>query len=270
MVTANDKMNPEFDLEEDLGIASESDMDFEHRKPNKAKKKEEQVNTQKIVADSFKPFQKVRGYVATLDADGKRNFAGIVTISTLLLLTVIILLVSHQSHEVNTLTVREGAQSSAIVNELGDINSELGQLAKNPQNSQQFQQALIAMSTNIASLKQSIGTLAKESDVQQVSTQLTSMQTDVDNQMTNLQKAVITGGEAKQFVDPKVLPFKVMSVDVISQQLFVTVNYHHLVTPLAIGDSVAGWRLSAADYDSEVAEFKNIKSDKYVKISLKD
>ncbi len=202
--------------------------------------------------------------------DNKRNVIGGIIIFVLFLFMLMIFLVHHNSSEITTSARQEGSQASIIMNELSDINSSMNKLATNPQNSKAFQQALVQIDIDVASIKKSMGSLAKVADVQQVSTQISSMQTDVDNQMTDLQKAIVTGGEVKQFVNPRVLPFKVLSIDVISEQPYVTIRYHDLITALGIGDSVDGWRIVAADYDAELAEFKNIKSDKYVKVSLQD
>lgn len=184
-----------------------------------------------------------------------------------LLWLIILLAVHQQSNGVADLSVTEKQRALTILNQLSDINNQLQQLASNPQNSQSFKTALTHISSDLSSFQKSLNELAKSSDVQKVSGQLASMQNDIDAQMLDLKKAVASSNDAKQYLDAKVLPFHVISIDVISQQPFVSIDYANHITPLAVGDTVAGWKITAADYDAAQVEFKNAH-DQYVKISL--
>ncbi len=184
-----------------------------------------------------------------------------------LLLLIILFAVHQQSNDVTNLTLSQNKQTLTILNQLSDINNQLQQLTSSPQNSQSFKIALTSISNDLSSIQKSVNELAKTSDVQKVSSQLASMQNDVDAQMLDLKKAVASSNDSKQYLDAKVLPFHVISIDVISQQPFVSIDYASHITPLAVGDTVAGWKIAAADYDAAQVEFKNAH-DQYVKISL--
>jgi hypothetical protein len=56
----------------------------------------------------------------------------------------------------------------------------------------------------------------------------------MDTQMNSLAKD-IAGGMNKTYLDPKVLPFKVISIDVISGQPFITIDDEH-------SNRISGWR----------------------------
>jgi len=188
-------------------------------------------------------------------------------ITGLLLWLIILFAVHQQNNGVSDLRLTEKQRAITILSQLSDINNQLQQLASNPQNSQSFKTALTHISSALSSFQKSLNELAKTNDIQKVSSQLTSMQNDVDAQMLDLKKAIASSNDAKQYLDAKVLPFHVISIDVISQQPFVSIDYANHITPLAVGDTVAGWKITAADYDAAQVEFKNAQ-DQYVKIAL--
>ena len=63
--------------------------------------------------------------------------------------------------------------------------------------------------------------------------------------------------QAGNYIDPSNLPFNVAAIDNVAGQNVVTVRYQHLLTPVSVGDSLAGWTLTTADYSSQTAVFKN-------------
>lgn|GEM_PF-2454123 len=185
----------------------------------------------------------------------------------IMLLIAILLLINHQDSAVSTLALNENKRTSVVMRELNDINNQLQTLSSSPQNSEDFKTAISTINTDLADIHKSISEVAKAADVQRVSSQISSMKDDVDSQMLDLKRAVANSQDAKQYLDPKVLPFHVISIDVISQQPFVSINYASHVTPFAVGDAVAGWQITAADYDAAQVVFKNDR-DQYVKVSL--
>jgi len=64
------------------------------------------------------------------------------------------------------------------------------------------------------------------------------------------------------------LPFHVLAVDVIAGEAYVSVDYAHHVSPMALDDLLGSWRLDSADYDSNTAEFVNEKNQ-FVRVNLK-
>ncbi len=115
------------------------------------------------------------------------------------------------------------------------------------------------------SLKPTLETMEK--NMEDLQGNLSSMKDDMDIQMSDLKKAVNSNPNMKQYLDAKELPFKVISIDVLDQQPFASVNDDDHISPMAVGDALAGWQLEKADYATATAEFKNAK-DQYVKVVI--
>jgi hypothetical protein len=161
----------------------------------------------------------------------------------------------------------QNKRSEVILLELQDINSVLHHVEDNPLNSKQQQMALQSLERNIVSTQKAMIDVAKVSDIQKVSGQITSVKDDIDSQMNDIKKAIAENRGSKQFLDTSTLPFHIVSVDVIAGQPYVSVKYASHISPLAIGDLLTGWRVVNADYESGIAEFVNEKNQ-YVKVSL--
>lgn len=182
----------------------------------------------------------------------------------LALLLLLIFMLHHQDSSLSDLSVHDNEHTNVVLNQLENINSQLQQLANNPVNSKQVQAALLNITQDIAVVK--AATLKDQIDLKNVSQQVISMHTDVNSQMEEMRNT-LANNISKHYLDSHLLPFQVLSVDVISGQPFVSINYAHHITPLMVGDSLAGWQITAADYASGVVEFKNAK-DQYIQISL--
>lgn len=154
-----------------------------------------------------------------------------------------------------------------ILRELDDINVQLQDLSHHPTNSKKQQSSLESIEKNVSEARQIMTEVAKVADIERISTQVASVKEDVDMQMSDLKKAVAEGMGNKQYLDPSALPFQVISVDIIGNQPYATVNDEGHFTPLGVSDMLAGWRLVLADYDIGTAEFINAKNQ-YVKVSL--
>lgn len=183
------------------------------------------------------------------------------------LLLGILLWVHHQNHVLANLANNGNKQTTVILHQIDDINGQLQVLSASPENSKEFQIALVNMVNDFSNVKRSINDLAKTSDIQKVSNQVALMKSDFDGQIGDLKKDVAASSDSKQFLDPKVLPFHVIAVDVISEQPFISIDYAHHITPLAVGDSIAGWRIVAADYDAAEVELEN-NQNQYVKVQV--
>ncbi|MEO8402581.1 MAG: hypothetical protein ABI597_12455 [Gammaproteobacteria bacterium] len=193
-----------------------------------------------------------------------RNFLVIsgVIITSGLLLTVGYF-VSSKAHQANSL---QNKRSELIIRDLNEINAEIQEISRNPKNSQQ-QAALQMIEQDLVGLQHVAIETAKSSDIQKVSSQISSIKEDVDMQMNDLKQAVSENLGHKDYLEATALPFHVISVDVIAGQPYVSVNYANHVSPLAVSDLLSGWRLITADYDSGSAEFENEKKQ-YVKVNL--
>ncbi len=191
----------------------------------------------------------------------------IIILSSLITILFLSIILFHKNTNVTDVVSSQNKRSEAILRELNDINSVLHDVESNPFNTKQQQVALQSLEKDIASTQKSMIDVAKSSDIQKVSGQLASVKDDIDTQMSDLKKAISESTAGKQYLEASVLPFHVISVDVIAGQPYVSVEYASHVSPLAVGDSLTGWRVTSADYDSGVAEFANEKNQS-VKVSL--
>jgi len=147
--------------------------------------------------------------------------------------------------------------------------------------SEQLQSIQSALNTNgsadnIKEIKTALGSvvsqvkdLVAESDsdisaeIQNSSQTLALQLNGMKGQLTNIQQLSQPGG----YVSASNLPFTVQFIDNVAGQSVVTVNYNNLLTPISVGESLAGWTLSNADYASQTAVFQNSK-DQLVKASV--
>lgn len=161
----------------------------------------------------------------------------------------------------------QNKKSDVILSELNDISTQLDRLTVNPAEPRESEKALKQISSDISDIHNVIATIAKSDDVQKVSDEVSAVKDDVDTQMEDIKKTMSESIGNKQYLDSDVLPFHVISVDMIGGEPYVSVNYQDHVSPLGVSDLMAGWRLSSADYDSGSVEFVNEKNQ-YVKIGL--
>jgi len=156
-------------------------------------------------------------------------------------------------------------ETQSVTAQLNTVQRALNQLSYHNQNPAEFKDTLSNISNNMSALQKSVDHSAKTSDVDKITAQITVITQSVGE----LKKLVAESGNGKEYLDVKNLPFKVISVDVISEQPFVSIDYQNHITPMGIGDTVAGWEIVSADYDNAAAEFKNNK-DQYVKVNLEE
>jgi hypothetical protein len=191
----------------------------------------------------------------------------LIVIASSIAILIILSLATHKSSNINNLVSLQNKRSETILRELNDINTILHDVEKNPFNTKQQQAALQTLENDIASTQKSMADVAKSTEIQKVSTQLSSVRDDIDSQMSDLKKVISKSVGSKEYLDASTLPFHVLSVDVIAGQSYASVEYAGHVSPLSIGDTLAGWHVTAVDYNEYVTEFSNDKNQ-YVKVSL--
>jgi spore coat protein CotH len=134
-------------------------------------------------------------------------------------------------------------------------------LATNPSNVKQIKKTLNSVVYQIKSMiSESDDGLSAQ--IQNSSQTLASELDGMKGQLTNIQQLSQPGS----YIDPSNLPFTVQFIDNVSGQNVVTVSYNNLLTPLSVGESLAGWTLVSSDYASQYAVFQNSK-DQLVKAS---
>jgi len=171
----------------------------------------------------------------------------------------------YQSNKISVFTEHEKAHSAVILNNLQVIDNQLKSLSDHAQDSKDITANMMTIKNEIDLLKNNILT---KIDFSKLSTQMTSFQQDLDSQLSSMQKN-IAGGINKTYLDPNVLPFKIISIDVISGQPFITVDYEHHQSAFQIGDSLVNWKIMTADYQDRTVEFQNDKGQ-LVKVTLQD
>jgi hypothetical protein len=173
---------------------------------------------------------------------------------------------THRHNTMDNLITFQNKHTEIILRKLNDINATLHDVSSKPANAKQ-QAVFQSLENEILNIQQSIVNVAKGSDIKMVSSQIALAKDDIDSQLNNLKKSISESVGSKQYLDEKVLPFHVISIDVIAGQSYVSIEYAHHILPLATSDLMAGWRVISADFDSGIAEFVNEKNQ-YVKVSL--
>lgn len=152
----------------------------------------------------------------------------------------------------------ENKRTAQLRDQMSDVRAQLEKLSS-ATNSQELKPVFNQLNSEIEGVEKDLTAVAKSAELEKVSN-------SIDSHFDELEKVLATTDDAKQYVDAKALPFTVVSVDVIAQQPFVSVEYDHRVMPVGVGESVAGWKLTSADYDITAVEFKNAQG-KYVKVT---
>jgi hypothetical protein len=178
------------------------------------------------------------------------------------------MLLTYHAFSKNQTVSLQNKRSELIVQELSTIQSQLDVFLGTAKN-QKSQSALLTIQNALSALQQSILTLAKTADMQQVSSQIASVKDDVDSQMGDIKQVILNHPLGKQYLTAEALPFHVVSVDRIAGLPYVSVEYAKHISPLAVGDNLAGWRVIAAYFDAGVAEFMNDK-EQYVKVVIQN
>ena len=161
----------------------------------------------------------------------------------------------------------QNKRAATILHELEDIQSALHRIESNPLNSKQQQTGLQSLEKDMAIAQKNMTDAAKVSDIQKLSSEINLVKNDIDTQINDLKKAISEPLGNKSFLEASALPFRVVSVDVIAGEPYVSLEYANHISPLTIGDLLAEWRVVSADYESSTAEFINTKNQ-HVKVNV--
>lgn len=183
----------------------------------------------------------------------------LVTLGSIILwlLLVITALEYFQHQSLSSTQINNNRNATLILNELNDINKQLQPLSASSQHSNSFQTAFESIQSNLESLQKQFTDFIQTTNLQHVSSQLTNMNHDFNQQLLDLKNEVAGNSGAKNYLDPHLLPFQVITVDVITGQVYVSINFDHHIMPLIIGDTLAGWTLINADFAPSRATFQN-------------
>ncbi len=185
-------------------------------------------------------------------------------ISYLIFTTFLLFLENHRETSMNALQAKH---DTTILRELKNINTALQVVENNPNNTKQQQDILQGLEKNILNVQKSMADFAKTRDIENIALEISSAKDEIGTQLHDIKKTISENSNSKEYLDASTLPFHIISVDVISGQPYVSVQYANHVSPLSIGDELAGWRVISADYESTVSEFVNDKNQ-HIKVSL--
>lgn len=177
------------------------------------------------------------------------------------------IITTHKNTNVANSLSLQNKRAATILHELEDIQSVLHHIEGNPLNSKQEQTALRSLEKDMAIAQKNMADAAKVSDIQKLSSEISLVKDDIDTQINDLKKTISEPLGNKSFLEASALPFHVVSVDVISGEPYVSLEYGNHVSPLTVGDLLAEWRVISLDYELGTAEFINTKNQ-HVKVNV--
>lgn len=103
----------------------------------------------------------------------------------------------------------------------------------------------------------------------ELESQISATQENMNAHFKIIHEALVDKKEDKPYMDANVLPFHVISVDMMEDQAFVSIDYGNHTTPLQVGEWIGGWQVFKLNVDSAAVEFVNANKQ-YVKVRLKE
>lgn len=190
-----------------------------------------------------------------------------------ILLCIFLLLVStifiyyKQSFFYNNSEILQEKRNELIVLKLNDIRDAIFTIKNNPIITKKAG-IDIQLEKNISDIQKSFTEVTKTSDILKISGQITAMNDKLDLQLGEV-KNVITQQVAgkKEYLNIDILPFKIISIDVVGDQRYIIVNYLNQILPLTYGDTLGSWRVNQVDYNLQTAEFENEKKQ-YIRVNF--
>ncbi len=205
--------------------------------------------------------------IGDLRAFLKKNQSSVIIV-TLLIGAILSSIMSINKYiNVTNLISSQSKRDDKMLRELNELSSLLHDMESNTLNTEKQQIALQSLEKNISSANKSMIDIAKGTDIQNISHQIAIVKDDLNDQISDLKKTVSTNIGGKEYLEVNALPFHVISIDIISGQPYVSVDYENHISPLSVGDSLAGWKIESVDYDSYIVQFIN-EHNQYIKVRL--
>lgn len=185
----------------------------------------------------------------------------------ILLISAALILFIYNNYQLSSkINFSQTNQFQVINKKLNELSSAMYQIENrynHPGNNQK------SLEKEINAISQTLTNLSKESDINKLIDQVNVIQVNMDKQVDEIKKSLSSGFNDKKYLDQSSLPFSVLTIDVISGQSYVSVNYNNHITPLSVNDVLADWRLTTANFDENTAEFVNSK-DQYIQVKLSE
>lgn len=214
---------------------------------------QDSLSREEVTSDEAKQMTKLNLFyrkLKELSAAYKKYLLWIIPLFFTGFLVIFLLSLTYSNQQLARLLMQGNDQRTTLVrDQISDIRAQLDKLSTVAQNAPEAK-ALANLSDELQSVEKSMAIVAKSTELQKIAT-------DIDDRFSHLENTVASNSQVKSYLDKKALPFQVISIDVMAEQPFVSVNYAHHTLPLGIGDSLAGWKVVHADYGAVDAEFVN-------------
>ncbi len=197
-----------------------------------------------------------------------RNYL-VTSISLAVILPLLLLNVGVKNSSIHKIGILQKQKSDLMLKKLNELNNNLESVKDNQTITEQQKVILKNLESDIFTLQKSYSYIAKTTDIQNMSNQITVAKEDINGQLSDFKKIILETLGHKDYLNVAILPFHVIAVDVIAGQPYVTVDYANHVLPLAIGDTLATWRVSEADYDTGTVELVNEKKQ-FVQVNIRN
>ena len=147
-----------------------------------------------------------------------------------------------------------------ILSRLNDMQSQLNDLKADHESIQSLQTSLTHLQQTVAT-EQSLNSLAKSAEVQQIAQQLQQLVS------VNHASRLLKNKHPKSPLIPVTLPFRVKSLDVIADQLYVSVEYQQNTLPIKINDQLAGWKAIEMNMTDAKVVWENLKTRRRITVA---
>lgn len=161
-----------------------------------------------------------------------------------------------------------------VIEKLNDLQSEMQKMkASFAKPTQDID--VTSITSQINELSHRLDAIVANSDEkleQTLSKTLEATQSGLVSEIQSMKAAVNTLNSKEapaQYLNPKVLPFKVVSIDSIQQVAVASIEYDYKTIPLEKGDALAGWKILKIEYGKQMVELENAKHS-HVVINAKD
>lgn len=130
----------------------------------------------------------------------------------------------------------------SVMNQFGNLDSHINQIAQQTPQFNTLNRYFLSLEHTIGDMGTRLASLATHQDLQSLAAQWQALP---KNTVPSEQAPSSTPSPAP------LLPFTVVTLDVINEQPFLVVEFDHRIVPLSRNDAIAGWRLEDAEYDTQ-------------------
>jgi hypothetical protein len=161
--------------------------------------------------------------------------------------------VKHEINSMKQLSQLSIAHEADILTALNDLSMKIEKLSADQVQIAELK-AQVSHIEHTMMTEQSLSTLAKASELQKVTAQLTQL---MHAPLSPAGHRASVHSLRKKSAGPAPLPFQVLSVDSISGQKYASVQYHQDTLPLRLNDQLAGWTAVRLDSLTGIAVWEN-------------